>query len=113
MNYVGKNIIITGGTGGICYALAKEFLQQGAQNLALLDIGDPNNVTAALHSEFNDKKIVFYMVDVRRRDELKNVFEKFVNEFGYVNIVVGGAAVLNENKPEDMVAINLVRDQTM
>lgn len=106
--YVGKNIIITGGTGGICFALAKEFLQQGAQNIALLDIADPGNLTAGLQSEFPQKKVIYYKVNVRIRDELKKAFCNFVEQFGYVDIVVGGAGFFNENKPEDTVAVNLV-----
>lgn len=107
MIYVGKNIIITGGTGGIGYGLAKEFLQQGAQNIALLDIADPNNLSAALQSEYPKNKVVYFSVDVRRRDELKMIFGKFVEQFGYIDIVVGSAGLFNENKPEDVVAVNL------
>lgn len=108
MDYVGKNIIITGGTGGICTALAREFLQQGAQNVALLDVADPNNVTAALQKEFGEKKIVYFTVDVRKRDQIKNAFSQFVEKFGHIDIVLGGAGILNETRPDDMVAINLV-----
>lgn len=108
MDYSGKNIIITGGTGGICYELAREFLRQSAQTVGLLDISDPNNVTASLENEFPNQSIVYYTVDVRQPDDLRNAFAQFTKQFEYVDIVIMGAGILNENKPADTIAINLV-----
>lgn len=108
MSYSGKNIIITGGTGGICFELAREFLREGALSVGLLDIADPNNVTAALQNEFTDKSIVYYAVDVRRPDDLRSAFAQFTKQFEYVDIVIVGAGILNENNPADTIAVNLV-----
>lgn len=109
MDYAGKNIIITGGAGGICSELAREFLRQGAQHIGLLDVADPNNIAVELQKEFIEKTVTFFTVDVRERDQLKNAFSQFVEKFGYVDIVIGGAGVLNEFTPENTtIAINLV-----
>lgn len=128
MNCFGKNVIITGGTGGIGMAVVREMLKHGAkvlmvlmyrrstkfsaflhsiQAIGILDIAD-SQLIQTLQSDFPQQTIAFLKTDVRKRKQLNLAFEEFISNFDYVDIVVSGAGIINEGDPDDTVLINLV-----
>lgn len=89
-NAIDKNIIITGGTGAVSHALAKEFLQNGAQTIGIFDVivSDQMKMITSLQNEFKNSIIVFYQIDVRQRNNIRNAFSRFISQFGNVDLVI-------------------------
>lgn len=130
MEFKGKNVLITGGTGGIGHGIAKKLLQFGVevskssrfvfffpnicfsilQNVGIFDIADKANTILSLQNEFPKNSIVFYQCDIQNRFELNFAYKKFINDFSYIDIVVNSAGIMNENRKfhKDVVLINLV-----
>lgn len=76
--------------------------------MALFDVCDSRNVVEDLSSQFIGKRISFQEVDVRNRSEVKSAFEKVFTDFGGVDIVINAAGIIDEQNPDNTIAVNLV-----
>ena len=91
MNFSNKTIFITGGSSGIGLAVAKAFAKQGshvtifARTVAVLENAKIEIQQAAINQT---QKINFYAVDVSNHVDVKNVFEKAINENDIPDILV-------------------------
>lgn len=88
---IDKNVIITGGATGVFrYALAKHFLQNGAQTIGFFDaVNDNDNIIPTLQNELNNNvRVEFYRTDLKQRSDIGQAFSRFVSQFGNVNLVV-------------------------
>lgn len=66
--------------------------------MAALDI-DTNNGKALekeLNNKYGDKKVKFHKCDITTND-LDVVYDSVVKEFGYIDIVVNCAGIMNDN----------------
>jgi len=99
MNFFkGKVIVITGGTRGIGFAIAKEFAQSGA--VVAICSRNINSVEKA-KEELNALgfSMIFGMsVNVMNIEELKEFFNYIEEKFGGVDILVNNAGI-QESKP--------------
>ena len=91
-----KTAIITGGARGIGFAIAEEFVKEGA-DVVLLDIAFPE--------EFNDKaellrnkgkKVVPKTVDITNTSETQKVIDEAAAEFGKIDILVNNAGITRD-----------------
>ncbi len=100
-------VVITGGSRGLGYALAKVFLQEGC-NVTLCG-RTPSNVLHAVDSLSNHgQRVLGVTCDVRRRDDIANLWQRSMDRWGAVDIWINNAGVnqqgqaLSDLFPEDV-----------
>ncbi len=93
MNLKDKVAIVTGGNSGIGLAIVLELARQGA-NIVIDYIAHPE-ATEDLEKQVHalGDKVIGVMADVSRVDQLQNLVDAAVKEFGRVDIMVNNAGV--------------------
>ncbi|KAK4876629.1 hypothetical protein RN001_009135 [Aquatica leii] len=106
----GKIALISGGGAGIGLQYAKELLRNGLRGVTLADICKTNgeNAVKEIGDEFGDDKVLFVKTDVTDRNQYEEAFEKTVDRFKNIDIVVNNAGVMNDAIWERQISINLV-----
>ena len=79
-----KNVLITGCSSGVGYALALEFNQRGYNVWATAR--KPESI-----AELKEKNIHVAQLDVTREDQIQQVVQKIQNEYGGIDILVNNA----------------------
>ena len=87
----GKVVLITGGTGGIGSATARELIGRGAK-VALVDV-DPKTPQIAAH--MSSHSAFGSIADVCNRDGLDLAVAEVVDRFGRVDIAIANAGILS------------------
>ena len=85
-----KNVIITGGSSGIGYAIYKRLLSEGA-NVVVWDI-------LSLKDQYSSENSLFINVDVTRWADIENALEKSINFLKKLDILVCSAGITGPNK---------------
>ncbi|KAL0107564.1 hypothetical protein PUN28_014703 [Cardiocondyla obscurior] len=108
MEIQGKTVLVTGGANGIGYSTARELLRNGAKAIAIVDLPDSNgeNAIAELEREFGADCAIFLVGNVTETDELTACFEKAIESFGTLDIVINNAGIMNDAEWEPMVDVN-------
>ncbi|NYT11926.1 MAG: SDR family oxidoreductase [Methanomassiliicoccales archaeon] len=83
-----KIVAITGGSGGICGAMARSLLASGYK-VAILDIEEVEWIRS-----FGDD-ILFINCDVRSENQIGEAVRMIVDTWGHIDILVNGAAVVH------------------
>jgi glucose 1-dehydrogenase len=93
MNLKDKVAVVTGGNSGIGMAIVLELARQGA-NLVIDYVAHPE-ATEALEKQVHDlgDRVIGVKADVSKVDELQNLIDASVKEFGRVDIMVNNAGV--------------------
>lgn len=86
-----KVVLITGGTGGIGNATARELLRRGAK-VAIADI-DP--ATPEIGAAMSPTSAMGVVADVRARETLDRAVDAVVERFGHLDVVIANAGVLS------------------
>ena len=92
MDIKDKVAVITGGASGIGLATAKKFAAHGAQ-LVLADIEEGPLALVVTELRAGGVEVVGAHCDVRREDDVLNLRDVAVNEFGTAHIVFNNAGV--------------------
>lgn len=96
----GKVAIITGGTRGIGFAIAKKFLSNGAKVVVLGSREETvDKAVSELKKDYTD--VLGFYPNLTKENEVKEVFDKTVEKFGKVDIVVNNAGISSSTKIED------------
>lgn len=103
-----KTALITGGANGIGYCTARELLRSGAKAVAIVDLPNSNGETAVgeLKKEFGENHAIFLVGDVANAEELTACFDKAIELFDTLDIVINNAGIMNDAEWEPMVDIN-------
>ena len=98
MDILGKIGVITGAASGIGSAAAKELVKQEIRVLAVVDIADSIEQTAAeLNQTASSRtKVIPYQGDTTDDAFRKKVFTSLLDEFGPVNICVPAAGITRD-----------------
>ena len=109
MNFLNKNIIITGGTGGIGVATVKAFHDTGAN---ILLTGTKNAIDKNFDYLINQKNIDYCQLDFSSEDSIEN-FTQILKETENVDVLINNAGVnkidkINKVTLEDWDWINKV-----
>jgi NAD(P)-dependent dehydrogenase (short-subunit alcohol dehydrogenase family) len=93
----GKTAIVTGGTKGIGYGIAAEFIKEGA---AVTIIGRNAEIGEAAAEKLKSLggNALYVRGDVANLDDLDTLIEKTVKAFGRLDIFVSNAAINDSNK---------------
>lgn len=111
-----KNVLITGGTGGIGSAIAAEFAKSG-YNIAIHTHSKPRNAQN-LANEFEQKynvKTLAISADISCHSSVKDMFNKIENEFGQIDVLVNNAGIaqqklftdISDDEWHKMLGVNL------
>jgi len=94
MKLKGKVSIITGGGRGIGRATALTFAREGS-NVVIADISEKDGMESEeiINREVKNGRALFIKTDVSREEEIKNMVEKTVREFGGIDILVNNAGI--------------------
>lgn len=63
-----------------------------------------------LQSEYKDRKVVFIQTDVSEKDQVKRAFDQVIQQFGYIDYVIGNAGIVCETDYERTINVNLVSE---
>jgi 15-hydroxyprostaglandin dehydrogenase (NAD) len=99
--------LVTGAAQGIGLATVRQLLQSGAK-VGLVDISNQLDKTCdVLRDEFGSKSVLSMPCDVTDDKSLRGVFEKTIDEFGSLDIVVNNAGIVDEENWRKMIQINV------
>lgn len=104
----GKTAIVTGAAMGIGKAVTEILLKNGAK-VAVLDVNkvEGENLVKDLNKEYGADRALFLSCNVESDEEFKAAFQKAAEAFGAIDILCNNAGVLNEEKWQDMISVNL------
>ena len=91
----GKVSIITGAARGIGRATALLFAKEGS-NIVIADVleKEGRETEDEINRKFEGVKALFIKTDVSKEDDIKNMIERTVKEFGGIDVLVNNAGIL-------------------
>lgn len=93
----GKVAIVTGGTKGIGFGIAEEFIKEGAR-VVICGRNEETGVAAAAELQTLGGEILFIPCDVGDIDSLDELVEQTVDHFGRLDIYVANAGINDPDK---------------
>lgn len=98
MKLKGKTAIITGGATGIGKSIATLFAKEGA-SIALIDVNADygQSTEREIKEYFPNSNVRFYKSDVKNFDDIENTFNKIMEEFGGIDILINNAGITRDN----------------
>jgi 3-oxoacyl-[acyl-carrier protein] reductase len=91
-----KVAVITGGARGIGYAIAEEFVYEGA-DVVLLDIAFPDDFDDKANLLRNKgRKVIAKIVDITNTAATQQTIEEIEKEFGKIDILVNNAGITRD-----------------
>ena len=91
MEIKGKVVAITGGAGGLGFAMAQQLAAAGAR-LALIDL-DQQKLEQAC-AMLGDTEVQGYAVDITDEEDVIATFRFILEDFGQLNVLVNNAGIL-------------------
>lgn len=97
-----KVAIITGGTRGIGYAIAKKFLENNAKVIIFGSRKESVDKAITSLKELNSSYEVFgYYPNLIKESELKEIFGKINGKYGHIDILINNAGISSKTKIDD------------
>ncbi|VVT42772.1 3-oxoacyl-[acyl-carrier-protein] reductase FabG [Chlamydia avium] len=94
---LGKKAIITGGSRGIGFSVAKLFVEQGA-DVEIWGINSEKGKQAAIElSQISNNPVTFVDTDVSNYDSVKEASQAFLSNHGCIDILVNNAGITRDN----------------
>ncbi|MCL1147019.1 SDR family oxidoreductase [Shewanella sp. 10N.261.52.F9] len=94
MDLKDKVVVITGGAGGLGYAMAEDLAAAGAK-LALIDV-DQEKLEKACANIGATTEVQGYAVDITDEEDVFATFQFIKEDFGQVNVLVNNAGILRD-----------------
>ncbi|XP_068632012.1 alcohol dehydrogenase-like [Battus philenor] len=102
-----KTVVITGGVSGIGLSIVETFLEKNVKAIIILDIDETSGkqVQEKMNAEYGKNKVIFYKCDVTK--DLDVIYEKIMNDFKTVDVLVNSAGVADEITPKRTIDLNV------
>ena len=98
----GKVAIITGGTRGIGYAIARKFLENKAKVVIFGSKKESvDNAIRGLKELNKDYEVIGFYPNLVKEDEVKDIFCTIKDKYGKIDILVNNAGISSKTKIED------------
>jgi 3-oxoacyl-[acyl-carrier protein] reductase len=97
INLTGRKALITGGSKGLGFAIAKTFAEAGADIAIVARRQGPLDEAVAAIGERQGQKVIAVACDVRRAVDIEAGFARVTQAFGGVDILVNNAGTSNAN----------------
>lgn len=97
MNFKNKTVIVTGSAKGIGKAIAEKFASHGA-DIAMVDIDEENSELTASQLRNEGVKVNIYLKDLSSPEGIEELYQKIVDDFGKIDIVVNAAGIIKINR---------------
>ncbi|MEG0839886.1 MAG: SDR family oxidoreductase [Hydrogenoanaerobacterium sp.] len=97
MKLYGKVAIVTGGTKGIGFGIAEEFLKEGAK-VVITGRDAPTGKAAADQLDQTGEQVIYVQEDVSDLTMLQNTVNIAVEKFGHLDIYMANAGINDSNK---------------
>ncbi|ABZ77421.1 short-chain dehydrogenase/reductase SDR [Shewanella halifaxensis HAW-EB4] len=94
MDLKDKVVVITGGAGGLGYAMAENLAAAGAK-LALIDV-DQEKLEKACANIGATTEVQGYAVDITDEEDVFATFQFIKEDFGRVNVLINNAGILRD-----------------
>jgi 3-oxoacyl-[acyl-carrier protein] reductase len=101
--------IVTGASGGIGEATASLFAQEGA-SVVLVARNEQNLKKVASGLEKDGRKVAAVTGDITDENQIQNVVEQTVRQFGRIDILVNNAAMTNDPTPFHTMTDKVIND---
>ncbi|MFH1538935.1 MAG: SDR family NAD(P)-dependent oxidoreductase [bacterium] len=95
----GKKALVTGASYGLGRAMAEALVEAGAEVGMIASSDKLENAVSELCAP--GRKVSGIRADLGDRDERRSAFEKFVIDFGTIDILVNGAGIQRRHKAEE------------
>ncbi len=98
----GRVSIITGGTRGIGYAIAKKFLENGSKVVLFGSREETVNIALEqLKKQNSNYEVIGFHPNLTDEREIQEIFEKVEAKFGHIDILVNNAGISSNTLLED------------
>ena len=105
MGVIGKTILITGGAGGLGFAMT-EILLKNKANVVMLDVAaDAGNEKLRELKRAGYDTVSFMQIDVTKEEDWKHVVDASVERYGRIDVLVNNAGI-NIRKPIEEMNIS-------
>lgn len=95
MKFRNKTAIVTGGAQGIGMAVSLAFAREGA-NVVIADMDEEAGLELADQIREQQGSVLFISADIAREDDVAEIADKTVKEFGSIDIVINNAGIGTE-----------------
>lgn len=105
-NFNNKNVVITGGAGGVGSALGRAFLNAGCR-VALLDMNEVSLEEAKTNfkSEIDNDRVLIIKTDITDDQSVESAADTVISKFGNVHILVNNAGIFLRGIPAGDIPI--------
>lgn len=94
-----KVVLVTGSSRGLGREIIREFANKGCK--VVINYNNSYEDALSLQNELIGIASLLIKCDVSNEDEVKNMIDKIINEFGTVDILVNNAGIAKDNFFED------------
>uniref|UniRef100_A0A0K8WA65 alcohol dehydrogenase n=1 Tax=Bactrocera latifrons TaxID=174628 RepID=A0A0K8WA65_BACLA len=108
MGLKNKNVIYSGGFGGIGLAGVREFLKSGAKYVTILDLNENKEAMLELKKSHPGAKIDYIPVDLTKKESITAAFKSAVEKMGHFDVLVNGCGICMDSEVDLTIQINLL-----
>lgn len=112
VDYAGKVVVVTGGAGGLGFALGRKFVLAGA-HVALLDLDRDATRSAAKYLRASEKsKVLGIACDVTNPAACHQAMQAVIAEFGGIDLLINNAGIAHRSllRDTDISVLHRVMD---
>ncbi|CAK1556075.1 unnamed protein product [Leptosia nina] len=104
----GKIFLVTGSAGGIGAGVVRALAERGAKHIAILDVNvrDGKSLEKEINDKHGAKTAKFHKCDVTTT-ELDDAYDDTIKQFGYIDVVVNNAGIMNDGPDIYLKALNV------
>ncbi|GJQ75734.1 hypothetical protein Trydic_g17806 [Trypoxylus dichotomus] len=112
MSFHGKVVLVLGGGYGYGAKCVEELLKREVKGVVIADSGQDHVFLKQLHDQYGDEKFIFVEVDVTDKASIENSFERTIEKYGNLDILINAAALFDESQWERVIQVNLIGTAT-